>query len=354
MRTSDFDYNLPPGAIAQEPVRPRDSSKLLRLDRATGKRTHLVFTDITRLLRRGDLLVLNDTKVVPARITLRRRTGSRIEALLVKKVSAGVYISMTSRGSRIKSGEELDIEGSDLAARPGAPWRARAVERTPEGRWVLAFPKGFEDWLGEFGRAPLPPYIKRDKEDSRGANDISDYQTVYGKIPGSIAAPTAGLHFTNDLLLAIMGMVVEVERVTLSVGPGTFIPVVSDIVEDHEMERESAKVSAEAAGRVNAAKEEGRRVVAVGTTTVRTLEWAIRKSGGERLRPIEGNADIFIYPGFEFKAVDALLTNFHLPRSTLLMLVSAFASRDEILAAYSEAIERGYRFYSYGDAMFIT
>ncbi len=353
MELKDFDYNLPDGLIASRPLEERASSRLLVLTRTTGVISHKRFTDIPGQLRPGDLLVANDTKVIPARITGVKPTGGRVEVLLVERVAG-----------KDSGGKDSGVEGEawSCLVKPGKGAdkilfdhgvEATVVEASTGGLYTLSF-----EGLGglspaeRLGAVPLPPYIKRPPDRS----DIERYQTVFAVRDGAVAAPTAGLHFTEELLDEIRGSGVEVLFITLHVGPGTFLPVRVDDIESHTIMEESYSISAEVSHSLRKAREEGRRIVAVGTTTVRALEAAALGGGGdfEGGGAISGRTGIFIYPGFGFKVVSALITNFHLPRSTLLMLVCAFAGRDHIMKAYGEAIREKYRFYSYGDAMFIT
>lgn len=323
MELRDYDFSLPPGLIAQAPAPVRDASRLMVAPLSGAPIEHRAFQDLPRFLRPGDLLVLNDTRVVPARLMLTRATGGRVEALVLPRTGEALLDS----GGRLKPGEVLRLEDGStctLGNRRGEAW-----EVTFEGGPGI---------VERLGRAPLPPYIKRVPD----ASDLERYQTVYADRPGSIAAPTAGLHFTRELLDRISAAGVGIAQVTLHVGTGTFKPVRVENVEDHVMEPERYEIP-EAAQR---AIDKAERVVAVGTTTCRTLEaWA-------RTGKTAGDTSLFIHPPFEFKVVDALLTNFHLPKSTLLMLVCAFAGRDRTLAAYAEAVREKYRFFSYGDASF--
>lgn len=348
MRLPDFDYELPEGRIAQEPLPRRDASRLLALDRATGALAHLRFSDLPRLLRAGDLLVLNDTRVVPARLRGKKETGGAVEALLLEREGGGraapvrrclLDASKPPRpGVRIDFGHGLRAE---VLSRSGEGWSVRLTSEDgdPEAAALRA------------GAVPLPPYIRRGPGDPRSALDVERYQTVYAAKPGAVAAPTAGLHFTADLLDRLQGLGVETARLTLHVGPGTFLPVRSERIEDHRMHAEAFDLPGETAEAIGRARRRGGRVVAVGTTVVRTLEG--RASGDGSVAAGSGSCDLFIRPGHAFRAVDAMVTNFHLPRSTLLMLVCAFGGRERILAAYAEAVREGYRFYSYGDAMFV-
>jgi S-adenosylmethionine:tRNA ribosyltransferase-isomerase len=333
--TSDFDYDLPAASIAQEPV-PRGESRLLALDRQ-GPERHARVRDLPLLLTSGDLLALNDTRVIPARLYGRSAGGGRMEILLVERVAEREWDALVRPGRRARPGALSEIaEG----------FAAEVVDKREDGRHRLRFPEPIEPHLDRLGHIPLPPYIHRPDT----AEDRERYQTVYARRPGAVAAPTAGLHFTEEILREIAEAGVEIVRVTLHVGIGTFKPVGAERIEEHRMESERYEIGAEAAAAIRRARSAGRRIVAVGTTVVRTLEGAAVAGDGE-VRAGSGATNLFITPGFRFQVVDALLTNFHLPRSTLLMLVSAFAGRERVLAAYEEAIREGYRFYSYGDAM---
>lgn len=340
MKVADFDYDLPEELIAQEPVEPRDASRLLVLHRQTGELEHRLFPDIVEYLRPGDALVVNDTKVIPARLFgIKRGTGARVEILLLKRVSQDIWEVLVRPGRRVPPGTWLDFGGDRLAA--------KVSDITPEGGRIIefAYEGVFEAILDELGQMPLPPYIHRKLEDKQR------YQTVYAREEGSAAAPTAGLHFTPTLLERIAARGVAICPITLHVGLGTFRPVKVDDLSDHKMHAEYYAISQEVAATIGEVRRAGGRVVAVGTTTTRTLEAVMHKHG--ELVASSGWTDIFIYPGFEFKVVDALVTNFHLPRSTLLMLVSAIASRELIMKAYQEAMVEKYRFFSFGDAMLI-
>lgn len=352
MLTEDFDFHLPDDRIAQHPV-PRGHSRLLVLD-ADGEGRHRHTRDLPTILRSGDLLVVNDTRVVPARLFGRRRPGGgKVELLLVEKTAPRTWEALVKPGRRARPGTVIDFwadggaggEGSGEGS--GEPLLdAEVLAKTEDGRHSLRFSEEPEPHLGVLGHVPLPPYIKRPDE---GA-DRTLYQTVYARSPGAIAAPTAGLHFSDELLDQLGEQGVERATVTLHVGIGTFKPVTAALVHEHRMDSERWEVPAHTAEAIARCRERGGRVVAVGTTVVRTLESAARE--GE-LVVGSGRTELFITPGFRFRVVDALLTNFHLPRSTLLMLVSALAGRRRVLAAYDEAIERHYRFYSYGDAMLL-
>ena len=338
MRRSDFHYDLPPGLIAQHPLPERSASRLLCLDGATRTRADRMFRELPALLREGDLLVFNDTRVVPARLYGRKHTGGAVE-FLVERI--------------------LDTHTALVHARASKPWRsgmravfAEGVEAEVlghEGELLkVAFPgTALPEFLYAHGHVPLPPYIVRDDE----AEDRERYQTVYARVPGAVAAPTAGLHFDQAVLDALDSRGVRRAYVTLHVGAGTFQPVREDDVRDHKMHSEYASVGAEVCAAVADTRRRGGRVVAVGTTAVRSLESAAASGA---LEPMNRDTDIFIYPGYKFQVVDAMITNFHLPESTLLMLVAAFAGRERVLDAYRHAVEQGYRFFSYGDAMFVT
>jgi S-adenosylmethionine:tRNA ribosyltransferase-isomerase len=342
MKVSDFDFGLPPGAIAQEPVTPRDKSRLLVLRRDTGRVAHDVFAGIGSYFEPGDTLVVNNTRVIPARLFARREgSGATIEVVLLKDTGDGTWEALVRPGRKARPGAILWFGAREL--------KATVRDTTRDGTRILAFEYegDFSALLDRLGKVPLPPYITREP----AAADRERYQTVYGVHPGSVAAPTAGLHFTAELLERLGKQGIVVAPVLLHVGLGTFRPVRTEVVEEHHMHAEFYEVSASTAAAINRARETGKRVVAVGTTSVRTLETAAGPDG--LIKPGLGWADIFIYPGYRFRVVDALITNFHLPRSTLLMLVSAFAGREKVLAAYEEAIREGYRFYSYVDAMLI-
>lgn len=339
VRVSDYDYELPPERIARYPAQRRDRSRLLVLDRETGELEHGTFHDIVDLLRAGDFLALNDTRVIPARLVGSAPTGGRVELLLLEAVEDNLWRAIGRPGRRLRPGAEAHFGDERLTAvvREIQEEGIRLVELQYEGELL--------DVLEKVGEPPLPPYIDREAEEL----DRERYQTIYAREPGAVAAPTAGLHFTAELLDELRERGVEVGYVTLHVGLGTFRPVRVERVEDHEMHSEYYNVSEEFAARANG--REG-RLVAVGTTATRTLETVADETGV--IRPGSGRTEIFIYPGYRFRAVEAMITNFHLPRSTLLMMVSAFVGgREQLMDAYRDALEREYRFYSYGDAMFI-
>ncbi|NLN16088.1 MAG: tRNA preQ1(34) S-adenosylmethionine ribosyltransferase-isomerase QueA [Firmicutes bacterium] len=338
MKVDEFDYYLPPELIAQHPLPRRDDSRLLVVHRAGGALEHRRFHDLPQYLLPGDVLVINDTKVRPARLWGVRPTGGKVEVLLLNPLGGDCWEALVRPGRRVRSGECLEFGGGLL--------RARVLERTVSGGRKLAFEweGDFSDILARLGEMPLPPYIKEP------LRDVGRYQTVYAREEGSAAAPTAGLHFTEEILSQIQGQGIEIVAITLHVGLGTFRPVQTDLVEEHTMHAEFYAVSEEGAAVINRAKEGGGRVFAVGTTVARTLE-TVGSTG--RVKPGSGWTDIFIYPGYTWKVVDCLLTNFHLPRSTLLMLVSSFGGTELMRRAYQEAIRERYRFFSFGDACLI-
>jgi S-adenosylmethionine:tRNA ribosyltransferase-isomerase len=342
VRTDDFDFELPPELIAQHPA-PRGTSRLMVLDRSADTVTHQRVGDLPGLLRADDLLLLNDTRVIPARLYAHRPTGRTFEVLLLRQIGEPMWEALVRPSARARTGERLELEDGGGVS---------LEQRIGEGRWTLRFDPMLDlERLDVIGEMPLPPYIER--PDGALAADRIDYQTVYAANPGAVAAPTAGLHFTEDILDSVRTAGVEIAFLTLHVGLGTFRPVAVDDVADHEMHEERYDISAETALAANRALDHGRRIVCVGTTSVRALEGALAVGEG-RLQPGEGWTRIFITPGFEFRGTGAMLTNFHLPRSTLLMMISAFAGRERILAAYAEAVALRYRFFSYGDAMLIT
>lgn len=342
MNVYEYDYELPNELIAQTPLKQRDSSKLLVLDKNNGEIKHDSFSSIIDYLRKGDVLVLNDTKVIPARlIGVKEGTGAVIELLLLKDLGEDMWECLSKPAKRLKVGTVVSFGNGDL--------KALVVEKLNEGltHVKLLYNGILMEILDRLGSMPLPPYIHEK------LNDNDRYQTVYAKNIGSAAAPTAGLHFTEELLRKIEDKGIIVTYVTLHVGLGTFRPVEVDNILEHHMHSEYYIVSKDTADILNKAKDEGRRIVAVGTTSTRTLETVASNNNG-RFAATCGNTDIFIYPGYEFKVIDALITNFHLPKSTLVMLVSALAGKDVILNAYREAVSLKYRFFSFGDAMFIT
>ena len=348
MRIEDFDYELPEELIAQKPADRRDSSRLLVVHRDSGKIEHKHFYDIINYLNPGDLMVLNNSKVLPARLFGEKEgTGAKVEFLLIKRIEGDRWETMVRPGRRLKPGDSVMFCQSPLL-------RADIVDYGADGTRIVEFEyEGiFMERLEEVGSMPLPPYIERSSEE----DDKDRYQTVYCKDEGSVAAPTAGLHFTEELLAKAQEKGVELAYVTLHVGIGTFRPVKVERVEDHSMHFEEYHISEESARAINRAKAEGRRIISVGTTSTRTVESAAyydEERGCMQVKEGSGSTGIFIYPGYEFKIIDSLITNFHLPKSTLLMLISALYDREKILDVYEEAIRERYRFFSYGDAMFI-
>jgi len=340
VKLSDFDYDLPKELIAQKPVEPRDASRLMVVDRASGAIAHRRFRDLPEYLRPGDGLVINDTRVMPARLLgCRERTGGAMEVLLLKRLSRDRWETLVKPGKKARPGERIVFGDGLLVGTVVGPtdYGGRIIDFRYEGV--------FENLLDRLGQMPLPPYIHEQLEDPER------YQTVYAREWGSAAAPTAGLHFTPELLDRLVAQGVEIHRITLHVGLGTFRPVEVEDPTQHKMHSEFFRVSPEAAAGLNRVRARGGRLVVVGTTSVRTLETVAAEDG--TIQPGEGWTDIFIYPGYRFKAVDCLITNFHLPKSTLLMLVSAFAGHDLIMRAYREAVAQRYRFFSFGDAMLI-
>lgn len=339
MNRSDFYYDLPQELIAQTPSEKRDASRLMILDKTSGEIEHRHFYDLPEYLHEGDCLVMNDSRVLPARLFGKRLTGGAVEVLLLRDRGEGIWECLTRPGKKTRTGTKLIFGDGELTA--------HVVDEIEGGNRLIKFEYSgiFLETLERLGRVPLPPYIHEELKDAER------YQTVYSREIGSAAAPTAGLHFTNELLELLKNNGVRLCYVTLHVGLGTFRPVKSERIEDHEMHAEYCIIPAETAREVNAAKEEGRRVIAVGTTSCRTLESRANDDG--TVSEYSGFTNAFIYPGYRFKCIDALITNFHLPESTLIMLVSALAGRENILNAYEEAIRERYRFFSFGDAMFI-
>jgi S-adenosylmethionine:tRNA ribosyltransferase-isomerase len=335
MKTSDFDYNLPESSIAQTPAEPRDSARLLVLHRETGELQHRIFRDVTDYLRAGDLLVLNQTRVIPARIYARKETGGRVELLLLRRRDELTWEALVG-GKGLRVGKLLKVEDGP---------EVEVMEILDRSERVIKFSEPIEPYFSRVGNVPLPPYI-REK-----LSDPERYQTVYAREPGSAAAPTAGLHFTPRLIEELQIKGVKIAYVTLHVGLDTFAPVMEDDPQEHKIHSEWCELPQETADLINQTKQNGGRVVAVGTTSVRTLESAtIGKNG---ILSYLGATSVFILPGYQFQVVDAMITNFHLPKSTLIMLVSAFAGRERILETYRIAIQEGYRFYSFGDALII-
>lgn len=338
LKTSDFYYDLPEELIAQTPVEPRDSSRLLVFDRASDKISHKHFRDVYDLLNKGDLLVINTTKVYPARIFAHTEHGGKVEVLLLKRQNLTDWEVLVKPGKKCKEGVVLKIN-DELSV--------EIISRTEEGGRIVRFifDGVFEDILSKVGEMPLPPYIREKLKNQ------DRYQTVYCKQEGSAAAPTAGLHFTKELIQKLKDKGVEFAEVTLNVGLGTFRPVKVDDLKDHVMHVEHFEITPENASKINDAKRAGRRVIAVGTTSVRTLESAANPDG--TVNAVSGDTGIFIYPPYKFKVIDSLITNFHLPESTLIMLVSALSTREKTLEIYKTAVEERYRFFSFGDSMMI-
>ncbi|MBQ6401704.1 MAG: tRNA preQ1(34) S-adenosylmethionine ribosyltransferase-isomerase QueA [Firmicutes bacterium] len=364
MNINDFDYPLPEHLIAQRPADRRDASRLLVVHRRTDAIEHRHFYDILDYLQPGDCLVLNDSRVLPARLygrkvpgasrSARKEPGARVEFLLIRRQEGDKWETMVRPGRRLKPGDVVAFSGPGSDLPDGPLLRAEILDYGEDGTRIVAFTYDglFMERLEEIGTMPLPPYIERPGEDE----DRERYQTVYSREEGSVAAPTAGLHFTEELLAAAEEKGVELAYVTLHVGIGTFRPVKVERIEDHHMHFEEYSISDEAAETINRAKREGRRVISVGTTSTRTVESAAyfdEAAGCWQVRPGSGSTGIFIYPGYDFKIIDSLITNFHLPKSTLLMLISALYDREKILKVYEEAVREEYRFFSYGDAMIL-
>ena len=340
MKLHDFYYDLPKELIAQEPLKERDMSRLLVLDKNTGAIEHKIFKDVIDYLNEGDCLVMNNSRVIPARLYgIKKDTGAKIEFVLLKRVEGNKWETLVRPGKKVKIGSEIVFGNGEL--------ECKVLEHTDAGGRIIEFSNDgiFEEILDKLGKMPLPPYIKKELTD----NEM--YQTVYSKVEGSAAAPTAGLHFTNELLNKIAAKGVKLAYLTLHVGLGTFRPVKVENIEDHKMHSEFYMIDEETANIINETKKNGKKVVAVGTTSCRTLETIGLENGLVEAK--SGWTDIFIYPGYKFKVMDALVTNFHLPESTLVMLVSAFAGKDKIMNAYETAVKEKYKFFSFGDAMFI-
>jgi len=347
VKTSDFDYSLPSELIAQTPVEPRDQSRLMILDRSDDSITHRKFFEVAKYLRAGDVLVFNNSRVIPARLNGRKvGSGGRVEILLLRQLNSGVWETLVKPGKRVNIGTKIEIANNSTADnRHGIRVLAEVTGLRQDGIKVISFSDAA--LLSELGKVPLPPYIRLPLANPER------YQTVYASVAGSVAAPTAGLHFTSGLINEIMEKGVHCLFVTLHVGLDTFRPVVEDDPFEHHIYKEYGVLGQEVAAELCQAKAEGRRIVCVGTTTVRILEQAAQASKASLLEPFEGWVSLYILPGYRFRMVDALITNFHLPRTTLLMLVTAFAGKDFINRAYEEAIASGYRFYSFGDAMLV-
>jgi S-adenosylmethionine:tRNA ribosyltransferase-isomerase len=340
LKVNEFYFDLPEELIAQHPLKDRDSSRLMVIDKNSGELEHKTFRDIIQYIQKGDCLVLNDTRVIPARlIGVKEESGGKIEFLLLKRIDMSTWETLAKPGKRAKKGAMFTFGSGEL--------KAEVIEVKDDGNRIIRFEwEGiFEEVLDKLGQMPLPPYIKETLEDKER------YQTIYSKVSGSAAAPTAGLHFTDELLGKLKDKGIKVVFITLHVGLGTFRPVKSENIEEHDMHSEYYELSEEAANIINSTKENGHRVIAVGTTSCRTLETIGDENG--RVAVQSGWTDIFIYPGYKYKIVDGLITNFHLPESTLIMLVSALAGKEKVMNAYKEAVKNNYRFFSFGDAMFL-
>jgi S-adenosylmethionine:tRNA ribosyltransferase-isomerase len=349
MRTDRLDYDLPAALISQQPCPIRSESRLLVLNRTTGALTDSKFGSVGQYLSKGDCLVINDTKVLPARFFAQRETGGKIEGLFLREQTSGLWQILLRSAGRVKIGEKIrlkDKAGADYCS-------AELLEKSQGGECTLKI-ESDDDLhiiLGQIGFTPLPPYIKRDTDLSQDEIDRSRYQTVYASADGAVAAPTAGLHFTDELIDRLKDKGVQFASVTLHVGPGTFKPVTTETLEEHKMHSERFQIDKHNVDIINSAKKDGAKVIAVGTTSVRVLE-TVAENG--QVKPGCGETKLFIMPGYDFKIVDVMITNFHLPRSTLLALVAAFADLDNMLAAYRHAVRNKYRFYSYGDSMLIV
>ncbi len=339
MKRSDFFFELPPELIAQTPIEKRDASRLMCLDRQNGRVEHRHFYELPQLLRPGDCLVMNDSRVLPARLLGERETGGAVELVLLEDKGDGVWECLSRPGKKTRKGTRLSFGGGQL--------QAQVVDEVEGGNRLVKFAYTgiFLEVLERLGKMPLPPYIRAELQDPER------YQTVYSRQLGSAAAPTAGLHFTKELLQELEEKGIQTAYLTLHVGLGTFRPVKEEEIEDHLMHAEYCSISQETAAKINATRKQGGRIIAVGTTSCRTLESRAEADGS--IHPYSGYTNIFIYPGYSFKCIDGLVTNFHLPESTLIMLVSAFAGREHVLAAYEEAVRERYRFFSFGDAMLI-
>lgn len=344
MKLEEFDYTLPENLIAQFPAQKRDMSKMMVLDRINKTIKHKHFSDIVNFLGENDLLVMNNTKVIPARLYARKDTGALIEIFLVRETQKDIWVSLIKPSKRVKEGMILNVQ-NELSV--------EVLEKVDD-KWLvkLSYEGNIFEVLDRVGNIPLPPYIERNLTDEEYKNlDFERYQTVYAQKEGAVAAPTAGLHFTNEILEKLQKQGTEHCFITLNVGLGTFKPVKCENILEHKMDSESFEISQESADTINRAIEQGKNIVAVGTTSVRTLETVMNKYGC--IKAVKDSSELFIYPGYEFKIVNKLITNFHLPKSTLLMLVSAFAGKEYVFNAYNEALQNNYRFYSYGDCMFI-
>ena len=349
MKTENLHYHLPPQLVAQQPLRIRSNSRLLVLERPSAKVIDSRFSRLGDFLLPGDCLVLNDTRVLQARFFAQRSSGAKLEGLFLAESAAGVWDAMLKGARKVRPGEHICLKEKEKADF----CKAEVVKKTSDGRCQLNLKTQLdaETILDEIGFPPLPPYIKRNDDPTVAARDKLRYQTVYARKAGAVAAPTAGLHFTNKLIEQLKGAGIHFAHVTLHVGPGTFKPITTENIRDHKIHQERFNIDEENARLINATKNKGGRIIAVGTTSTRVLETAVADS---RIKAVAGTTDLFIKPGYKFKIIDALITNFHLPRSTLLALVAAFAGLQNIIAAYDHAIRQRYRFYSYGDAMLIV
>lgn len=345
MKLTDFDFELPEKLIAKYPAKERTASRMLKLNGRSGAVEHGQFTDIVDMIDEGDLLVFNNTRVIPARLFGQKQSGGKVEVMLERVLSDNTALAHIRASKSPKEGSQLTLEGNisvSVLGRKDALFHIQFDVDSDNAQSIF-------DLLDQYGHMPLPPYIDRPDEDA----DKERYQTVYNEKPGAVAAPTAGLHFDNTILNQLKEKGVNTAFVTLHVGAGTFQPVRVENIEDHQMHAEYAQVSPEVVDLVKQTKANGKRVIAVGTTSVRSLESAAKQAGDSLIEPLMSDTNIFIYPGFRFKVVDCMLTNFHLPQSTLMMLISAFASREGVMNAYQQAIDNEYRFFSYGDSMFI-
>ena len=343
MRVNDFDYNLPVELIAQYPSEKRDHSRLMILDRSTESISHDIFYNIVDYIDSGDLLVINNTRVIPARIFGIKESGAKIEIFLLNKIEDTYWQCLIRPQKRIKPGNIIILKDKSIV---------RVIKREVDGKWIIETPVNFDEVLDDVGNTPLPPYINRSKDLTTLQQDKERYQTIYAKSSGAVAAPTAGLHFTPDVMDKLKEKNIEIVEITLHVGLGTFKPVQCEFIKDHIMHEEYYSVSKEAAQKINHKKKKGNKIIAVGTTSIRTLETIAGLNNG-MIVSCSGWSGIFITPGYDFKIVDSCITNFHIPKSTLVMLISAFTGKEFLFNAYNEAIKNNYKFYSYGDCMFI-
>lgn len=343
MRVNDFDYNLPSELIAQYPSEKRDNSRLMILDRSSGNISHDIFYNIVNYINPGDLLIINNTRVIPARVFGIKESGAKIEIFLLNKIDNLHWQCLIRPQKRIKPGNIVTLRDKSLI---------NVIKREFDGKWDIEVPVNFDELLDNIGNTPLPPYINRSKDLETLQQDKERYQTIYAKSSGAVAAPTAGLHFTPEVMKELKEKNIEIAEITLHVGLGTFKPVQCEFIKDHIMHEEYYCVSKETAQKINYTKENGNKIIAVGTTSIRTLETVAGLNRG-KIEPCTGWSSIFITPGYDFKVVDSCITNFHIPKSTLVMLISAFAGKEFLFSAYNEAIINNYRFYSYGDCMFI-